>query len=246
MGGDDPFYRTSAARAVFRMTMVLRLLTASALAAALGPAAATAAAQPAIAQLEPCYVAAQPNQTQPVMISASGFTPNAYVNVFVDNVQQTPPPGTPAPQADPAGDVSGSVPAPYVPFGVHRFTLRLTQADASGNSATAMSWVTALSVEQIPAQARTRARVRFRGRGFTAPGPVYAHYIYKGHSHKTVRVALPHGACGRFARRMRQFPFRHSPKVGTWTIQFDQQRRYGALVDVSARLTVKVNRTPHT
>ena len=40
MGGDDPFYRTSAARAVFRMTMVLRLLTASALAAALGPAAA--------------------------------------------------------------------------------------------------------------------------------------------------------------------------------------------------------------
>jgi hypothetical protein len=106
--------------------------------------------------------------------------------------------------------------------------------------------VTALSVRQIPAQARTRARVRFRGRGFIQPGPVYAHYIFGGRSYRTVRVALPHGACGVFARRMRQFPFRHSPKVGDWTIQFDQQPDYGAPVDVSARLTVTVNRAPRS
>ena len=60
-----------------------------------------------------------------------------------------------------------------------------------------------------------------------------------------MRVAFAHGACGAFSRKMRQFPFRHSPKVGTWTIQFDQQRRFTPSPDVSARLTVKVNRAIH-
>jgi hypothetical protein len=227
------------------MTMVLRLLTVSALAAALVPAAAAAAVEPAIAPLKPCYVAAQPNQTQPIAISASGFAPFAYIDVFVDDVLQTPAPGTAPPQADGAGNVTGSVPAPYIPLGVHRFTLRLTEHANQNDSASTIGWVTALTVEQVPAQARTRARVRFKGRGFTGTGPVYAHYVYKGHSHKTVRVARPHGACGAFSRKMRQFPFKHSPKVGTWTIQFDQQRRFTPAPDVSARLTVKVNRAIH-
>ena len=141
--------------------MVLRLLTASALAATLGPAAAAAAVQPAIAPLAPCYVAAQPNQTQSIAISASGFAPFAYIDVFVDNVLQTPAPGTAPPQADGAGMVTGSVPAPYIPLGVHRFTLRLTEHANQNDSASTIGWVTALTVEQVPAQARTRARVRF-------------------------------------------------------------------------------------
>jgi hypothetical protein len=241
-----PFYRTSAAGAVFWQAMLLRLLTASALVAALGPAAATAAAAPSIdAFTKPCYVAAQPAQTEPVAISGHGFAPFADIDVFVDNVQQFPPLGTPAPQADGAGNVTGSVPAPYIQLGARQFTVRLTEHANINDTATMTGRVTALSVEQLPAKARTRARVRFRGRGFTAPGPVYAHYVYKGLSHKTVRVAVPQGACGDFSRRMRQFPFKHSPRVGTWTIQFDQQPRYGALVDVTARLTVKVNRAIH-
>jgi hypothetical protein len=231
---------------VFRLTMVLRLLTASALVALLGPAAATAAVAPTIDPLaQPCYVAAQPDQTQPVAISGHGFMPFAYINVFIDDVVQTPAPGTPPPQADANGNVVGSVPAPYIPFGVHRFTLRLTEQANTDDSASAIGWVTALSVEQIPAKARTRARVRFKGRGFVGPGPVYAHYVFDGRSHKTVRVARPHGGCGAFSRRMRQFPFRHGPRVGTWTIQFDQQRHYTASPEVSARLTVKVNRAFH-
>ena len=228
------------------MVMVPRLLIAGALAAALGPAAATAAAQPVIAPLaQPCYVAAQPSQTQPVTISASGFAPYAVIDVYVDNVLQVPAPGTAQPQADGAGYVAGSVPAPYIPFGVHRFTLRLEERANPMDTASTTGRVTALSVEQVPAQARTRARVRFKGRGFIGLDPVYAHYVYKGHSHKTVRLAAPHGACGSFSRKMRQFPVRHSPKVGTWTIQFDQQRRFTPSPDVSARLTVKVNRAIH-
>jgi hypothetical protein len=237
-----PFYRTSAAHAVFLSMMVPRLLTASAL-ALLGPAAAVAAAQPNIEPLAPCYVAAQPSQTQPVSITAHGFMPNAPIDVFIDGRLQTPVPGTPAPQADPNGDVTGTVPAPYVPLGVHPFTLQLTNHNVATETASASSFVTLLSVQQVPAQARTGARVRFRGRGFTAPGAVYAHYVYKGVSHKTVRLARPTGVCGSFARKIRQFPFKGRPKVGTWTIQFDQQPHYSATAPIFVRLPIKVSRT---
>ena len=98
-------------------------------------------------------------------------------------------------------------------------------------------------MQQLPARARTGARVRFRGRGFTAPGAVYAHYIYKGISYKSVRIAKPAGACGSFSRKVRQFPFRGRPKVGTWIIQFDQQRRYSPTAPVLVRLPIKVSRT---
>jgi hypothetical protein len=236
-----PFYRTSAPDAVFQSAMVLRLLTVSAL-ALLGPAAAVAAAQPDIEPLAPCYVAAQPNQTQPVSIHGHGFSPYAPVDVLVDGQPQTPAPGTASPQADANGDVTGTVPAPYVALGVKPFTLQLvdTKTDAS---ASASSFVTLLSVQQVPAEARTGSRVRFRGRGFTSPGAVYAHWLYKGVSYKSVRLARPTGACGSFSRKVRQFPFRARPKVGTWIIQFDQQRRYSAAAPVFVRLPIKVSRT---
>jgi hypothetical protein len=228
------------------MTMFLRLLSLSALAAALGPAAATAAAQPTIDALKPCYVAAAPGQTQPVAISAHGFLPYAAIDVYVDNQPLALAAGTAQPQADNLGNVTGSVPAPFIGFGARQFTLTLTAHDDPAATVTATSRVTALSVAQSPPQARTRARVRFHGRGFTEPGAVYAHYLYDSRSYKTVRVAQPHGACGAFSRRMRQFPFRHSPRVGTWTIQFDQQPHYGLAVAVSARLTVTVDRAPRS
>jgi hypothetical protein len=221
--------------------MVLRLVTAAALAASLGPAAAVAAAQPNVEPLAPCYVAAQPNQTQPVAINAHGFMPYAPVNVYVNGTLEAPGPNIPQPQADANGDVTGSVPAPYYPFGVHAFTVTVSDA-RTREGASAASFVTLLGVQQVPQRARTGARVRFKGRGFTAPGAVYAHYVYKGVSHKTVRLAQPKGACGAFSRKIRQFPFRHRPKLGTWVIQFDQQRRYSPSAPVSFRILVTVNK----
>jgi hypothetical protein len=225
--------------------MVLRFVLAGVAAAALGPLAAPAVARsPVLDPLAPCYVAAQPDQRQPVPINAHGFTPYALIDVYVDDVLQQQPAGSAAPQADVNGDlVGGSVPAPYIPFGVHRFTLRLAEHTNANNTVSAGSYVAALTVEQRPAQASTRSRVRFRGRGFTAPGMVYAHYVFAGQSHKTVRIGATHGPCGLFTRRMRQFPFKHSPKVGVWTIQFDQQRRYDPDATVLVRLTITVHRT---
>ena len=224
--------------------MVLRFALVAALAAALIPARA-AAASPTLEKLAPCYIAAQPGETQAVVINAHGFTPNAFIDVFIDNVIYTPPAGNAAPQADVNGDLlNGSVPAPYIPFGVHRFTVRLAEhAPNPQNIVTGNARVAALSVEQKPQKASTRSRVRFSGRGFLAPGVVYAHYVYAGRSHKTVRIGRPHGACGQFARKLRQFPFKHTPKVGTWTIQFDQERAYNPQAGVLVRLTVKVRRT---
>jgi hypothetical protein len=226
--------------------MVLRsILGGVAAAAALGYLAAPAAAlTPVLDPLAPCYVAAQPDQRERVDVNGHGFAPYAFIDVYVDDVLQSVPPGTAPPQADVNGDIKGSVSAPFIPIGVHRFTLRLTQHDAPQNTVTATSRVAALTVAQHPARASTRSRVRFSGRGFTTPGVVYAHYLYAGHSHKTVRISRTHGACGQFSRKMRQFPFKHSPKVGTWTIQFDQTRHYDpANENVAVRLTIKVHRT---
>ena len=221
--------------------MVIRLLTASAV-ALLGPAA-VAAAQPNIEPLASCYADAAPNATQAVAIHGHGFMPDAPIDVFIDGQLQAPAPGTPAPQADANGDVTGTVPAPYVALGVHPFTLTLTNHNVATDTASASSFVTLLSVQQLPERARTGARVRFRGRGFTAPGAVYAHWLYKGVSHKTVALATPSGVCGSFTRKIRQFPFKGRPKVGTWTIQFDQQAHYSATAPIFVRLPIKVSRT---
>jgi hypothetical protein len=223
--------------------MLLRFALVAALAVALSPARAAALPSPSLDTLAACYVAAQQDQRQPVAISAHGFTPNALIDVYVDNILQPTPPGTPVPQADANGDLLGSVPAPYIPFGVHRFVLRLAEHDHPENTVTATSKVAALTVEQRPGRASTRSRVRFSGRGFTEPGVVYAHYVFAGRSHKTVRISRTRGDCGQFSRRMRQFPFRHTPKVGHWTIQFDESRHYDPAAKVLVRLTVKVNRT---
>jgi hypothetical protein len=139
------------------------------------------------------------------------------------------------------------VPAPYIALGVRPFTLRLVQhtgvATPPPPAVERVSKVAALSVEQVPAKAATGARVRFRGRGFTGRRSVWAHYVYAGTSHKTVRIGRPFGQCGSFSRKMRQFPFRYTPKVGSWTIQFDQQKKFDPKADVLVRLTIKVNRT---
>ncbi len=69
--------------------------------------------------------------------------------------------------------------------------------------------------------------MRFRGRGFTDPTTaIYAHYVFAGRSQKTVRIGMPEGDCGLFSVKRRQFPFKKSPRIGVWTIQFDQEKVY--------------------
>ena len=84
---------------------------------------------------------------------------------------------------------------------------------------------TALGVTVNPASARPSQRVRFKGLGFTQDKPIYAHYIHKGKVRKTVRMARRPRECGGFSARRRQIPIKN-PRLGRWTVQFDQYKRF--------------------
>jgi hypothetical protein len=222
--------------------MLLRSLLVAAAFVAL--AAAPASAAPMLQPLKACYVAAQEQQREFVIVDGSGFTPTANVDFYVDEIRQdvrTEEGKEVKTTFD--GKLLGSVPAPFVDAGERLFTLRVTERDNPLNSVTATSRVTRLMVEQTPAKAATRDRVRFRGRGFTNLAlPVYAHYIFAGKSQKTVRLGLPTGECGRFSVKRRQFPFKKSPRRGVWTIQFDQEKIYNPKATVRFPLNVRVSR----
>jgi hypothetical protein len=216
--------------------MLLRSLL---LAAAFGAlAAAPASAEPVLNDLKPCYVAAQEEQREFVLVEGSGFTPTKDVDIYVDEIAQPESPVTGF-----LGELRGTVKAPFIEEGERAFSLRVTERVNTLNTVTKFSRVTRLSITQSPARAATRERVRFRGRGFTNPDlPVYAHYVFAGKSQKTVRLGLPTGACGLFSIKRRQFPFKNSPRRGVWTIQFDQERVYNPKAMVRFPLTVRVSK----
>jgi hypothetical protein len=201
--------------------------------ALLVPAAAEAAT---IAPLKPCYVTANTGagpQQEGVAIQASGFTPNSTVNLAMD--------GQPLAnnlQTDAAGSLMlepENVPAPFIPEGSREFSVTLTENGNPANTVSATSRTTALGVTLKPRRARPSKRIRFKGSGFTDDKPVYAHYLYKGKERKTVRMARKTGTCGGWRARRPQIPV-NDPKTGTWTVQFDQSKRYRDPKDPSSGL----------
>jgi hypothetical protein len=202
-------------------------------------AAVPASASPVLAPLKPCYVAAQEEQREfvQVHVEAGGFTAFTAVDVFLDSIQQ------PAATAAFDGSLTGMVQAPFPQTDQREFTLRLVQHDDPANTVSATSNVTRLAVDQVPAKASTGDRVRFKGRGFTKVGPIYAHYVFAGKSVRTVRLGYATGDCGLFSIKRKQFPFKKSPRVGVWTIQFDQEGRYNPAAEVRVPLTIKVKKT---
>jgi hypothetical protein len=214
------------------------------------PAAATAAPPPIFTKpLEKCYVSASPTQTEPIDIQAAQFMPKALVDIYIDDTKVQPPLGTAPPQANAAGELMGSVSAPFIASGQRVFTLRLTEETSDPTvvppTVSATSKVTALSVTSSPTRPRnTSTRVRFRGRGFTNRLlPIYAHYVFNGRDRQTVRIGKPFGDCGQLSVRRRQFPFK-KPHVGTWTVQFDQELTYNPNASAYTRLKIVVSRKP--
>jgi hypothetical protein len=192
----------------------------------LGAFAAPASAQtpPQLSALKPCYVSAgeEEDRREGVNINATGFTPMAGVEIYVDGVLAL------AGQADVVGTVKATVKAPFQLTGEREFAVSLVQVGDPSKTVGALTRVTSLGVTLRPREARSSQKVRFRGRGFTAGAGVYAHYVYRNRARKTVRLARrPTGPCGTFAVRRKQIPIRR-PRTGQWTLQIDQQRRYTA------------------
>jgi hypothetical protein len=241
------FYRTVTANAVFLVTMLLRttLLTATLALLSAAPAAAQAPVgpPPALAPLKPCYVAAQDDQREYIDIVGSNFTPFKAVDIFIDSIPAEP--NGAQPTTDYIGGLVGSVKAPFIPEGQRTFQLRVSEQELTTNAVTVTSKVTRLSVVQSPPSATTNEAVRFRGRGFTdLTRTVFMHYVFAGKSKKTIQLDKPTGDCGLFSVKRRQFPFKKSPQVGVWTIQFDQELIYNPKASPRVPLTIKVRKAP--
>jgi hypothetical protein len=224
--------------------MLLRSTLLAAVISALSamPALAQTTDPPFLDGVKPCYVAAQESQREFVAISGHNFTPFKYVDLYIDDIGPQPVEGA-QPQADVYGLLKGSVQAPFIEEGERAFVVRATERDDSTKSATYQTKITRLAVEQTPAAAATSDRVRFRGRGFTdLTRPVYMHYVFAGKSKRTIQIGLPTGDCGLFSVRRKQFPFKKSPQVGVWTIQFDQSFKYDPKASPRVPLTIKVRR----
>jgi hypothetical protein len=215
-------------------------LLAAAGALLLVPAAASAAT---LTPLKPCYLTSTDEvskeiRREPVAFGGSGFTPGGLVDLALDGkLQRTV-------QADPAGNLPAQVlDAPYRHRGQHPFELSATDRASPANTVDALSNVTAFDVGIRPSTAAPSSRVRFRGRGFTQPGAVYAHYLYHGRVRKTVTLSKqPAAPCGTFSVKRRQIPVL-KPKLGQWLLQIDQESTYHRAPEHGAiRIVIRVQR----
>lgn len=184
-------------------------------------APAAASSPVSVTPLKRCYVSVAAGSTEPVDLSASGFHPNAAVDVRLDGTRVA----TVTSGAD--GRLQARVNPPHQRRGERSFRLELQQRDDPGHRARVSSRVTALAVRLRPRVAPPTSVVTWRGRGFTAPGPVVVHHVKDGEARSTVRLATPRGACGRFRARRAQFPFR--PSLGAWVLQVDQQQAFAPI-----------------
>ena len=205
--------------------LTVRALAGAALLLA-APSAAHAA--PVLNPLKPCYWSADLDpatgkaDTQNVIVGGSGFTPNSLVTITRDGATVAS-----NVQVDGAGVLTpGAVPAPYQEEGERAFTIAVTEQANVDQTVSASALVVDADFTVRPKRARPSQRVTFSGRGFTTPGPVFAHYVRRGKVRETVRLArTTSGPCGTFSVRRRQFPFRR-PRLGTWLLQVDQHRRW--------------------
>ncbi|HEX8103053.1 MAG TPA: hypothetical protein VF533_10590 [Solirubrobacteraceae bacterium] len=211
------------------------IVLAAAAAPLLLPGAADAAVLTAI---KPCYVSVPGTapDTETIDLAGSGFTPNARVDIDIDGQRTV----TGAP-VDAAGTLATAAKAPFVAERDRPFTITATEQGAPAPAAVAESRVTALNVGIFPAVSPPTKKVRFRGRGFTAGGKVYAHYRFRGKTRKTV-VFRTKGPCGKFKARKRQIPVKRA-RTGEWIVQFDHHKRFTETPEgVVVRLRILVER----
>jgi hypothetical protein len=213
--------------------MAARVLAVTALLLAVAAAPARAAA--ALEALEPCYVSAgpEPERREKVSVRGTDFLPNTTVEVLIDGMSVY------RPSTDAVGDFIVFVDAPHQSRGERPFTLEVRDGV---NWLAAQSRVTNLAVTVRPREAPPSRRVRFRGRGFTGTGPVYAHYLYGRKLQKTVRLAAgSNSPCGTFSVKRRQIPVENA-RTGSWLVQIDQKKAYDPQPDpVWVRLPIEVS-----
>lgn len=163
-----------------------------------------------------CYLAGSP-----INSSAAGFTPGGPVNFSFDG--QLSSSGV----ADGAGNLAQPLTAPILPPNLHQHAFSLAAQDQTNP---AISATTAVNVTErvatlSPTRARPRRKVKFGAWALNPGQPVYLHYVFHGKQRYRKKLGKASAPCGKIVKRARFFPV-SKPRVGTWTFQFDNRKKY--------------------
>jgi hypothetical protein len=195
---------------------MLRSLAATCVCFALLAVPASAAT---VQDLEPCYVSAgeAEDARETIEIKGVDFAQESTVDVLFDGVLMgVAPTGS-------TGEFAISFPAPFLLKGERPLVVTVRDAAQQVDKVTR---ITNLAMRVSPRRAAPGQRVRFRGRGFTQPAPVFAHYVFGGKEQKTVRLARRSTSpCGTFNVKRRLIPIDNA-RNGRWIMQVDQKRAY--------------------
>jgi hypothetical protein len=172
-----------------------------------------------VEDLKPCYVSAgqSDEDRERIVIRGTDFAQVSAVEVLFDGVVMgNAPTGS-------IGEFELQLPAPFQRKGDRE--LVVTVRDGV-NQVDKTTRVTNLGMTVKPKHASPSRRVRIRGRGFTQAAPAFAHYLFDGEEHKTVRLARrATSPCGTFDVRRRLIPV-EGARMGRWIMQVDQKREY--------------------
>ena len=195
---------------------MLRSLAATCVCFALLAVPASAAT---VQDLNPCYVSAgeAEDAREQIVIRGTDFTQVSTVDVLFDGVViGSAPTGS-------IGEFEITLPTPFLLKGERQLVVTVRDAATQVDKVTR---ITNLAMRVSPRRAAPGQRVRFRGRGFTRPAPVFAHYVFGGKEQKTVRLARRSTSpCGTFNVKRRLIPIDNA-RNGRWIMQVDQKRAY--------------------
>lgn len=195
----------------------MRSRTIAAAIAGLAVAGGTANAQAATLAVDgSCYLSGTT-----VTASGAGFTAGGPVNFAFDG--QLSGSGV----ADGAGNITQPLTAPILPSGTFQHAYSLAAQDQSNTAiaATVPVNVTERVATVSPHRARPRRKVKFGVHALNPGHSVYLHYVFHGRQRYVKKLGKAKGPCGSLTARRRFFPV-NKPRIGTWTFQFDNRKRY--------------------
>lgn len=198
-------------------------VTACCAAAATGALAAEASAA-TIAANKACYVNADPSQGAQMVITGSGFVPDAPVELSGGTVFAN---GT----ADAAGNVAITTAAPElgtIDPGTKRTTITATADNPDGTPTIAQVVVRSanLGVATKPGSVRNvhKDKVTFSFSGFVPGKHIFGYYLRKKVVAKA-KFGRAHGPCGTLKQKALLFPGGH-PKKDSYRVTFESTSRY--------------------
>jgi hypothetical protein len=180
-----------------------------------------------------CYLSGSP-----INASGAGFTPGGAVNFAFDGQRSAS--GT----ADTAGNITQPLTAPILPASTHEHAYSLAAQDQTNPAlaATASVSVTDRVATVTPHRARPNRKVKFGIHALNPNQAVWLHYVFHGKQRYRKKLGTAKPPCGSLTARSRFFPVTR-PRVGTWTFQFDNRKRYSRSTQPQIRGPVQIFNT---